>query len=436
MAPLRVMTDEKFLERVRKQGFRPRPRKYVHGDPILRRGPSASSQNGRFPGAPRLMETVYVTETGHPPTPGDTIAGTGIILAAATLGSRHVHSPGHRTGVQNWFSFFRNNDGTTPSRISFTANAARPALQCMPEGSIILDIVPWPIDHPFNRLPAPNSVPYFGRVDFIETFMVLYGSGFTALHVGYAGGFDEINRGLREMEEFKVEEYEIQAPTCKLRVAVVSRSGGHLCVLFRSYHGVFLKDLEIAKQWAEAVGLIVKLAGGQPAVTTMELAHLLVSNSGGRTAGKAAVAPRGGSAAAQCKAASTALGRGKSPARGESTTAAALGRGTPPAQRELLAAAAVGRTKSPARGESTTATAPGLGTPPARGELLAAAAVGRTKSPALRESTAAAALGQGTQRTRCELLAAAAVFRGSPLAQGESTAAAGAGVAVAAEGGG
>jgi hypothetical protein len=359
MAPLRVMTAEKFLKVMRDQGFRPLPRLYVHGDPLLRRGPRASFQNGRFPSAPRSMETVYVTDAGRPPTPGDIIAGTGIMLAAATPGSRHMHSPGHRTGVRNWFNFFRNTDGSTPTRISSTVNNARPALQSMPAGSLILDAVPWPIAHPLNRLPAPNSVPFFGRADFVNTFVVLYDSGFTALHVGYAGGYDELLPGLHELEEFKVEQYEIQAPTCKLQVAVVSRSSGHLCVLFRSHHGVFLHDLEIAKQWAEAVGLIVKLAGGQPAMTTMELAHLLVSNSGGRTAGKAAVAPVGGSAAAECKAASTALGRGKSPARGESKAAAAQGRGTPPARGESKAAA-VFRGSPLAQGESTAAAGAGV----------------------------------------------------------------------------
>jgi hypothetical protein len=355
MAPLRVMTAEKFLKEMRAQGFRPLPRPYVHDDPLSHR---ASIQK-QFPSAPRPMETVYVTDAGRPPTPGDIIAGTGIMLAAATPGSRHMHSPGHRTGVRNWFNFFRNTDGSTPTRISSTVNNARPALQSMPAGSLILDAVPWPIAHPLNRLPAPNSVPFFGRADFVNTFVVLYDSGFTALHVGYAGGYDELLPGLHELEEFKVEQYEIQAPTCKLQVAVVSRSGGHLCVLFRSHHGVFLHDLEIAKQWAEAVGLIVKLAGGQPAMTTMELAHLLVSNSGGRTAGKAAVAPVGGSAAAECKAASTALGRGKSPARGESKAAAAQGRGTPPARGESKAAA-VFRGSPLAQGESTAAAGAGV----------------------------------------------------------------------------
>ena len=359
MAPLRVMTAEKFLEVILAQGFRPLPRPYVLDDPLLRRGPSASFQN-QCPDAPRPMETVYVTNAGRPPTPGDLIAGTGIMLAAATPGSRHMHSPGHRTGVRNWFNFFRNTDGGTPSRISSTANAARPALQCMPKGSIMLDAVPWPIHHPDNRLPAPDSVPFFGRADFVETFMVLYDSGFTVLLVGYAGGYDEINRGLREMEEFNVKEYVIQAPTCKLQVAVVSRSSGHLCALFLSHHGVFLNKLEYAKQWAESVGLIVKMAGGQPAMTTNVLARLLVSNSGARTADKAAVAPGGGTAAAQGQAASTALGRTKSPARGESTTAAALGRGTPPARGESKAAAAVSRGTPSAQGGSQAEAGAGV----------------------------------------------------------------------------
>jgi hypothetical protein len=262
-------------------------------------------------------------------------------------------------------------------------------------------------------------VPWFGRADFVNTFVVLYDSGFAALLVGYAGGYDELLRGLHELEEFKVEQYEIQAPTCKLQVAVVSRSSGHLCALFRSHHGVFLHDLEYAKQWAESVGLIVKMAGGQPAMTTKVLAHLLVSNSGARTAEKAAAAPGGGTAAAQGQAASTALGRTTPPARGESKAAAALGRGTPPARGESKAAAALGRGTPPARGESKAAAALGRGTPPARGE-----------------SKAAAALGRGTPPARGESKAAAAVSRGTPSAQGGSQAEAGSGVAVAVEGGG